>query len=450
MDRVPVAKEFVVLFLLKYLRNPIGYLDQLQRCYGDLCSKRLLGINHYFLFHPGHGQHVLFNNQDNYRKYPRFVSNFEPFLGAANLLATNNMPQWQHDRELCNTAFEAETFFERYTEKVVSNCKSAMGDWQRRFVSKGLPCPIGTELDRMALRNINETIFHNLDVDVEKIVSHIPHIFELIAKKATSITRLPWIFPSKLKRSYQVEVSYLQQVKSRALLTRLEEGKDYDDLLGNLMADYKVRSTESPSYGIVANQMMTFNVVGYTTTTSAMRWIVAALVQNPEEEKRIESEVRKVYSGRDPGYGDYDKLVYTQAFVMEVLRVNPPLAFILREAIADDEIVNYPLPAGSCVMLSVHHIHRHPDYWPEPERFNPERFVAKRYGQDYQYAYIPFGAGKRACIGRNFALLELTLVTAMMVRRFQFAFPEGFRLKRNYVASVFLRPNVESVMIKEK
>jgi len=450
MDRVPVAKEFFVLFALKFIANPLGYLGQLQSRYGDLFSKKVRGVNYHFLFHPAHSEHVLFTNQDNYRKFHLFVTNFAPLLGADSLFANNNIPQWQHDHDLCKMAFEAETFFERYTERVVDHCKSAMDDWQKRYISRGLPCPIGFELDRMALRIINQTIFHDLDVDVGEIAGHIPRLYELIVKKATSITQLPWIFPSKVKRSYHQEVRYLQEVKNRALRTRLKQGKDYDDLLGNLMADYKVRSAESPNYGIVANQMMTFNAVGYTTTTSAMRWIVTTLAQNPEDEKRVESEVQNVCGGRDPTYGDYENLVYTQAFVMEVLRVNPPLAFILREVIADDRIENYLLPAGGCMMLSVHHIHRHPDYWPEPERFNPERFVAKRYGQDYQYAYIPFGAGKRACIARNFAFLELTLMTAMMVQRFQFMLPKAFQLRRRYIASFFVRPNLESVMISEK
>jgi cytochrome P450 len=216
------------------------------------------------------------------------------------------------------------------------------------------------------------------------------------------------------------------------------------------MADYRAQSAESPYYGMVTNQMMTFIVVGYTTTTSAMRWIVTSLAQKPEEEKRIASEVRNVCNGRDLSYEDYEKLVYTQAFVMEVLRVNPPLAFIVREAIADDRIENYLLPAGGCAVLSVHHMHRHPDYWSDPESFNPERFVAKPNGQDFQYAYLPFGAGKRACIARNFALLELTLVTAMMTQRFHFTLPRDFRLKRKYIASFFVRPNLESVMIREK
>jgi len=450
MTKVPVVKEFVVLFLLKFLKDPLACLGDLQRGYGDLSTKRVLGANYYFLLHPNHAEHVLSRNQENYRKHPLFVSNFKPFLGADNLASTNDVPQWQRDRELCRTAFEAEVYFERYTEKMVQNCRASLDDWQKRFAAGGLPCLIGPELDRLALRTINETIFHDLDVDVEAMVRHVPRIFELMAKKATSITQLPWIFPSKVKRSYEAEVRCLQQVKNKALLTRLQQGKDVDDLLGSLLADYKVGDANSPYFAMVANHMMTFNVNGYTTTTSAMRWIVTALVQNPEEEARIASEVHSVCHGRDLSYGDFEKLVYTQAFVLEVLRLYPPAGFILREVIADDRLGDYSLPAGSSLMLSVHHIHRHPDYWADAESFKPERFVAKRYGQDYQFAYIPFGAGKRSCIARNFALLELTLVTAMMVQRFQFQLPRNFRLRRQYIGSVFVRPNLEAVTIREK
>jgi cytochrome P450 len=325
-----------------------------------------------------------------------------------------------------------------------------MEDWQRRFVPGSVPFVVGAEFDWMTLKTINETIFHQLDVDSGEMASHVPRIFELIAKKATSVTRLPWILPSKIKRSYQDEVRYMQQVKSKALLTRLEQGKDLDDLLGTLLANYEVCDAASPDFAMVANHTMTFDVVGYTTTTSALRWIVTALVQHPEEEAKIASEVRSVCNGSDPTYSGFQKLVHTQAFVLEVLRLNPPLAILLREAIAEDSLGDYRLPAGASLVLGIHNIHRHPDYWADPETFKPERFVDKPYGQDYQFAFLPFGAGPRSCIGRNFAVMNLTLVTTMMVQRFQFQLPADFRLGRKYVASAFVRPNLEAVTIRER
>jgi cytochrome P450 len=450
MSKVPVVKELGVPLFLKFLKDPLAQLAHIQQAYGDLSMKRVLGVSYYFLFHPDHAEHLLSTHQDNHQKHPMFVSNFEPFLGSDNLLSTNNPPQWRRDRELCKTAFEADVYFEKYAERVVQNCRASMEDWQKRFVPGTVPFLVGAELDWMTLKTINETIFHELDVDAGDLARRVPRIFELIAKKATSLTRLPWIFPSKVKRSYQGEARYLQQVKNKALLTRLEQGKDLDDLLGTLLASYEVRDAASPDFGMVANHMMTFDVVGYTGTTSALRWIVTALVQHPEEEARIASEVRSVCNGADLTYGGFQKLVHTQAFVLEVLRLYPPLGILLRKSIAEDSLGDYPLPAGASLMLSIHHIHRHRDYWADPETFKPERFVAKPYGQDCQFAYLPFGAGPRSCVGRNFAVMNLTLVTAMMVQRFQFQLPRDFQLRRQYIASAFVRPNLESVTIREK
>lgn len=324
-----------------------------------------------------------------------------------------------------------------------------MDDWRLKYTSKAIPCPIGHELDILALKNINDTIFHNIDIDIESLANHVPEIFRLIVNKALSITHLPWILPTKRKRQYDEEVKYIQEVKRKALISRIKSGKRHDDLLGTLIADYKVQGEGCPHFTAVSNQMMTFDIVGYTTTTSAYRWIIAALVQYPEIEKKISEEVFKICNQRLPTYDDFDKLTYTKAAVMEVLRFNPPLNFIIRETISDDQVMDFPIEATGSIVMNAYQIHRHPDYWSEPETFKPERFLSHQYGQDFQFAYLPFGAGKRSCIGKNFAFLELVLFTAMIVQRFQISFPKDFQLKRTYVASIFLRPNIKHVILKE-
>jgi cytochrome P450 len=450
MKHVPVVREFLLLFMKNYLEDSVGYFEILQGRYGDIFSKKLKGTPFYFLCSPSHAEHVLSRNQENYRKYPVFVNSFAPFLGSNNLVASNDIAQWKRDRELCKTAFEAELYFEDYSSRINRNLNRTMDDWQKQYASRGTPCPVGRDFDRLALENINQTIFHNLDVDADALAAHIPKAFHFLAKKMTSVTGLPWLLPSRRRRSYDAEAEFMGQVKRRALLSRLAQKKDYDDLLGNLLADYEVRDETSAEFQLVANQMLTFDVVGYTTTTSAMRWILAILALNPEVQEKVASEARAVCDGREPVYEDIQKLEYTRAAVMETLRLNPPLAYIVREVIADDEVDGYYLPARGCLMLNTYLIHRHPDYWSNRGIFDPERFLAEPYGQDYQYAYIPFGGGKRACIGKNFALLELTAATAMLARRFQFTLPAGFELRRQYVATVFVRPNLEYVMLKER
>jgi len=407
------------------------------------------GHLHYFLSHPQFAEYVLSTNQDNYRKHPLFVANFKPFLGTNNLLSSNDTPQWQRDRNLARTAFEADLFFENYTDKMTKNCATMLDAWLQRM-QKGPEIPTGFEMDKLALKNINDTLFHGLEIDIESAVKHIPEVFKLITKKATSLSQLPWRLPTKRKRAFDQEVEFIQNVMRTAIFSRWKTGKDYDDLLGTLLHAYDVKDEKSPHFTSTGHQMMTFNVVGYTTTTSALRWILTMLVQYPETEKKVAAEVSKVCNGNRPTYAHFDQLKYTQAFVMEVLRLYPPLVFILRESIAKDDLLGYPVAPKTCILINSFAIHRHRDFWENAEQFHPDRFLDKPYGQENPFAYLPFGAGKRSCIGRNFAFLELCLITAMIVQRFRLSLPQDFQLKMKYVGSVFIRPNVETMFIEAK
>lgn len=122
MKQVPKIKEFIVFFVMKFIKDPIPLLADCQKKYGDVCYKVVQGSKHYFISHPLFAEHCLSKKQDNYRKYPAFVSNLEPFLGNNNLLSSNNPTQWKYDRELCKTSFEAEIFFEKYANQIAKNC----------------------------------------------------------------------------------------------------------------------------------------------------------------------------------------------------------------------------------------------------------------------------------------------------------------------------------------
>jgi cytochrome P450 len=450
MREVPKVKTWLLFFAIQFAKDSIGYLEKLQKQYGDVFYKNIRGHKQFFLQSPVYAEHILSKNQENYQKHPVFVENFAPFLGRDNLLATNDLSQWKQDREICQTVFEPTIFLEQYTQQMTKNFEQAFARFQEQYAATGLSCPIGRELDILALKNINDTIFHNIDIDIESLIEHIPEIFHRLSQKSLSATRLPWIFPSKRKRAYDDEVRYLQEVKRKALLSRIRGGKEYDDLLSTLISRDKITGEQCPHFARVANHMMTFNVVGYSTTTSALRWIVTSLVENPEVEKKISEEVLAVCGTSPPTYADLEKLHYTKAAVAEILRLNPPLAFVFREAVNDDVLVDLRIQKGNCIFLNLFQVHRHPEYWEHPDAFQPERFLAKPCGQDNPFAYVPFGSGKRICIARNFALMELQLFTAMIVQRFQMFFPQDYQVKRAYVASVFLRPNIQNVFLKPK
>ena len=220
--------------------DSIAYFEGLQQRYGDIFGKRLKGVDCFILCHPTHAEHVVSKNQDNFRKLPSFANALAPFLGTNNLLTTNDFSQWKRDRDLCKTAFEADVYFEDYASKVTRRLKTALDNWQKLYASKDTPCPVGPELDKIAVENINETIFHDVDIDAEELTKLAPTVLSLAINKLTSVTGLPWMLPSRTKRNYEKGAKHLGQLKRRAVSSRLAKGKDYDDLLGTLLADYRV------------------------------------------------------------------------------------------------------------------------------------------------------------------------------------------------------------------
>lgn len=450
MKKIPKVSDFTVKFLIKFLKDPCKYLESLQQEYGDIYYKKFAGYLHYFLSHPRFVEHILTKNPQNYDKYPIVIENFSPVLGKDNMLLSNNWEKWQEDRSLADSSFQSDVYFERYTNTVVRNTLEMTEEWMKKYLKPSSSCPIGRELDLLALKNINTTIFHNMHIDPKELIDNIPLFFDLIMKKATSITKIPWIFPSPRKKAFEKVVSLINQLKKEAVIHRLQEGKDYDDLLGTFLAAYKVNDTKCPHIEKVANQIITFDVAGFTTTTSALRSIFAMILQYPETEQKILTEMNEICSNGRPTYEGYEQLHYTKAVVRESLRLNAPLIFIQREVKEDDEIDQYLLKKGYCLSLNLDLIHRHPDFWDNPDEFRPERFLNNPHGQENPYAYIPFGSGKRSCVAKGFAFLEMVLITGILTQRFSFSLEKNTKLSRKYIAAAFMRPNLEMVRVEKR
>jgi cytochrome P450 len=200
-----------------------------------------------------------------------------------------------------------------------------------------------------------------------------------------------------------------------------------DEETGESMSDKQIR-----------DETMTLFLAGHETTAIALSWALYLLSKNPAVLRKLEREVDDALGTRTPGFDDLKHLEYTRMVVEETLRLYPPAWIVGRTALEDDEIGGYFIPKGSIVAMSPYLVHRHPKFWTNPEGFDPERFSAQQSAGRHKYAYVPFGAGPRICIGNTFALMEAQLCLAMMVRRFRFELAPGARLEMNPV--VTLRP----------
>jgi cytochrome P450 len=172
----------------------------------------------------------------------------------------------------------------------------------------------------------------------------------------------------------------------------------------------------------LGDQVATFIVAGHETTASAMFWACYLLASHSEVQDRIAAEAAGFSLRPDDAADAVPQLTYTRAVIDEVLRLYPPAFVITREAVVDDFVAGIPIPKRSLVLIAPWVLHRHRRFWSDPDRFDPQRFLPDR-PQPPRFAYLPFGSGSRTCIGSPFALTELVLVLAMLVRNFRIATP---------------------------
>jgi cytochrome P450 len=164
------------------------------------------------------------------------------------------------------------------------------------------------------------------------------------------------------------------------------------------------------------DELITLLLAGHETTASTLGWAFHLIDEHPEVGERLHAEAVEVLGDRLPSYEDLRKLSYTAMVVEEVMRLYPPVWLLPRVAQADDEIGGYHVPAGSDVVVVPYTLHRHPDFWPDPEKFDPGRFDPDNPAGRPRYAYIPFGAGPRFCIGNSLGVMEAVFVLSMAAR----------------------------------
>ena len=177
------------------------------------------------------------------------------------------------------------------------------------------------------------------------------------------------------------------------------------------------------------DEVTTFLGAGSETTAVLLAWAWALLSTHPAVDRKFRAELAEVLGGRTPTIADLPNLKYTRMILDETLRLYPPAWAMSREVLSDDEIGGYHIPAKSQVFLVQYVTHRLPEFWENPEGFDPERFTPERSANRPRYAYFPFGGGPRLCIGNEFALMEAQLVLATVAQKYHLHLVPGHTLE---------------------
>lgn len=273
------------------------------------------------------------------------------------------------------------------------------------LAARGEPANVTDEMSELTLDVMLHAVFGR---DLERLERELgDNSFALITRESTRDLRFAWHFRS------------LTRVVAELIGRRRTEAVEHFDYVAMLMKARDRESGEPMSERQLIDEIMTLIVAGHETTASGLNWVWYLLAGHPEADARLHAEIDAAPEEPAPGLAAMEALRYARQVIDEALRLYPPGWLLSRRAIAADALSGCDLPAGADVLISPFLLHRHPGYWDEPEAFRPERFAPEHAADRSRFAYMPFAAGPRHCIGESFALYEMLIHLYRVARRFR-------------------------------
>ena len=389
--------------LLEVRRDRLSFVTHATKEYGDLVCFRMGPKRLYLLNHPDYARHVLCDNVTNYRKGLGLLE-AKPLLGDG--LLTSDGELWASQRRLLQAAFHNKRMDE-FSASMVDAAHTTLARWENKEA-----VDVAHEMVGLTINILGSTLFR---IDLTEAVENISRDLRLLTRWAmsrmTSIWKLPLHVPTPKNRQAREALRRLESLV-QGMMRQHEHAGD-ESLLALLAA-----AQDSPDSKRMRDEVMTLLLAGHETTAATLTWVWYLLAQHPEVERRLHAEVDQVLGGRRATLSDVPRLVYTKMIVSETLRLYPPVWLLPRRTIEPDRLDRHDIPANSDVLVCVYTIHRHPQFWDEPERFDPERFAPEKGAERDTGAYLPFGAGPRTCLGSRFGLMEVMLTVATIAQQF--------------------------------
>lgn len=422
--------------------GPHAFLQRAAARYGDVLRYPLGPLAVYLISHPDGVKQILQDNARNYSK-DTFQYNLLGTITGRGLL-TSDGDLWLRQRRLTQPAFHRPRIAS-FGPLMADATEKMLARWQRHAAA-GRPLDVAAEMMHVALQIVGRALFSvEIGDQADALARATLTVLDHIVFRAKTFGALPPWLPTpgnlRARRALQtLEGAVWQTIRAR----RGESGRPAasdgaaPDLLAMLMAARDAQTGEGMSDQQLRDEMMTMLIAGHETVASALAWTWHLLAGAPETEARLHAEVDRVLAGRPPTVEDLPNLPYTARVFEEALRLYPPAWIITRKALADDEIGGYRIPAGALVVASPYVTHRDARFWPEPDAFEPERFLPERVAGRPRFAYYPFGGGPRLCIGNHFAAVEAGLIIAAVAQRFRLRPAAGQQVMVE--PSVTLRP----------
>lgn len=419
--------------LMDIWRDRLGLMTRVSNRYGDVVRFKMGPKSLYFFNHPDHAKHVLAEHAANYHKGLGLIQ-AKRVLGEGLLTSEGDL--WRAQRKTIQPTF-ARDRIAGFAGVVAGEAENLLA--RLRATPPGQSVDMVQEMTRLTVRVLGSTL---LDADISGRHG-LAESFETAQDQAmfemVTLGMVPQRLPIPRNRRFQEARRNLERIVFELVAEREADGRLGDDMVSRLLIAYRDEPDHRLRRRRLRDEMITMLLAGHETTASTLSWTWYLVDQHPEVAERMHAEAVAVLGDRPPQYADLHELRYTRSVIQEAMRLYPPVWILPRRAVEEDTIDGWRVKKGTDVMICPYTLHRHPDFWPDPLRFDPDRFSPERERVRHRYAYLPFGAGPRFCVGQNLGLMEAVFVAATVARDVRLRLAAGYRVVGDPMLSLRVR-----------
>ncbi|MFN8532409.1 MAG: cytochrome P450 [Dehalococcoidia bacterium] len=388
---------------------------------GDIVSYRFGPSTEIFVNSPELVGQILVDEAEHWEKVAQ-IRLLRPLVGNGLVSSPNEFHRRQ--RKLVAPAFQHRRVAS-YADTMVRHAEDCVAGW-----ADGETIDVANQMMQLSLRIVCQTLFSSdIQSEADRVGAAMTKVIRTFTDYLRSFPPIPLSVPLPRNRAAKRAIAELDAVIFRIIAERRADPADRGDLLSMLLAAHDEDDGSFMTDQQVRDEVMTLFVGGHETTALALSWAWAMLDSHPDEAACLRAEADVALAGRSPVFADLTRLPYAAQVFKESLRICPPVALIGRNASRDSVLGGHPVKKGTNVTFAPYTIHRRTDIYPDPERFDPDRFLPENEARIPRHGFLPFGGGPRICIGNQFAMMEGQLLLATIAQRVELSLVPGYQVE---------------------
>ena len=437
---IPYIQETpLVGSLFKYQRDRLNLFMRMWREQGPVSGFHMGPFALPAFFSSEHVHSILVEHAYDFDKGAAIHNVFRPVIG--NGIFTSEGDFHRRQRKIMAPSFQPR-HIASYADNMVYYGEQVQQRWQ-----DGARINVDEEMTAITMSIIGKVLFNaDMFTETDELGAAMATVFSFVSNRLSRLFPTPYGWPTPQNKRAHRAIGLLRSRIQQMIEERRASAEEGNDFLSILLRarDDEGRPMDNEQ---LIDECLTLFGAGHETTAVALTWAWYLLAQHPEQYRKLQEEAQSVLGGRAATYADLSKLPYSQQIFKETLRMYPPAYAMSRAALKDVVIDGYQVHKGDVVLIVPYTMHNRPDYFPRPFEFDPERFTPEREKQLPRYAYLPFGAGPRICIGNYFAMMEGQLLLSTLAQRVTFELVPGQEIKPDPSKSLTLRPDRHVQMV---